>query len=115
MRKLGRAAEAAVNRIELGAQRLQNRIDGCAVEISAPRSADWLHARKRGSDLFVLRANFAAFVAPELRNLGQHLRESREAMARYFGKISAAEEGSAVRRQEHGERPAAAAAREHLV
>jgi hypothetical protein len=55
-------------------------------------------------------------LAVELCDSQQDVLESRQVIARFFRKISSAEERPLiVVRQEHGERPAAAALRKHLL
>ena len=54
----------------------------------------------------VLR-DLVGLLAKQPRHLAQHIGESRPAVSRGLRKISAAPERLAVRRQEHGQRPAA--------
>ena len=64
----------------------------------------------------VLCAHFAASRVPEAANLFEHIGERRHAVARFLGEIRACiERSEVVRREEYGQRPAAAATRQRLM
>ena len=115
MRKFRRRAEAAVTGIEARLEAPHRRLDRRGAELGMMRRRAWLHVRERRDERGVLLADLLAALAVELRHALEQLRKSRQVMARLLGKISPAEKGRAVGRQEHGERPAARALRDHLV
>ena len=92
--------------------------NACANSRTAPSSGARLRsfpvswrrqrARERIDQCRVLLHDLPALVAVGRRDLRQQIEEPRHAVARVLGKIGAAEERRAVRRQEHRERPAAA-------
>ncbi len=74
-----------------------------------------VHSLEGGENRLVLAADFIAVLAVDLRDAFEQLRKPRKVVARLLGEIRSAEEGRAVGREEHGERPAARPLGEHLV
>ena len=115
VRKLGRGAEAAMARIEIRPQVLQQRAHRHVAELRTAHAARGKRPRESDSDLLILLADLGALVSPDFIDARQQFGESGQSIARGLGKIRAAEERRAIGRKEHGERPAAGTAREHLV
>ena len=116
MRKLRRVAEPAVALVEGGVQLLarahewrRGQLD-IAVDGRGREIAEHVHER------VVLRAQFVTLLAVVLRHALEKRCESRHSVARLVGEIGAAEKRLlVVVREEHRQRPAATALREHLV
>ena len=117
VRKFRRVAEAAVTRCRSSRPScVRARVSGSAVSVcrasARRRSEIVVHVHQR----VVLRAQLRALRVVVLGHALQDGGEGRHAVTRLVGKIGAAEERFlVVVRQEHRERPAAAALREHLV
>ena len=77
----------------------------CAPIVTLPAGRAWLgeplHQR------VAVLADLVRLLAKQPRNLAQHVDEGRPAVARGLREISAAPDRLALRRQEHGQRPAA--------
>jgi hypothetical protein len=115
MRKLRRAAEAAVTAVETARQHGFGGSQGRwhRRRWPLPRVAERCRPVPRavpglGGDVL---AAIAVGFGHALAKIGK----AGQAVARFFGEIGAAEKGRAVGREEHGQRPAAAAPRQHLV
>ena len=115
VRKFRRATEAAESGIEAFAQRSAQRIERRRVEIGAVRTATRHGSCERGTYLLVLLIDFATLFRPHGGDACAQIGKPRQAVARGLGEVRAAEERCAVGRQEHGQRPATRALREHLV
>jgi hypothetical protein len=114
MREFGSAAEAPELRIEDRFQFVYGRVQGSSVRPvggGGPfETAQGLHQR------LVLTVDRRALAAVIIRDAGEQIAEARHAVARLRRKVRAAEKRDLVlRRKEHGERPAAGAAREQLL
>ncbi len=117
MRKLGRAAEAAVashRSLRAGCRasaRTTSAENGASL---ARRGVGWCARAPACSSAFCasISARFSRQIAA-MRS--QSVGKARHAVARALREVGAAEERRPVRREEHGERPAAGALREHLV
>src|SRR5262249_52866506 len=115
MRKLGRAAEAAEARVEVRLQGAQRLLERPGRELRVVGRGTGLHALEGSEQGLVLPGDRVPVVAPAPRDVLEHLGKSRQVVALLLGEIGAAEKGRAFWREEHGERPAAGALREHLV
>ena len=82
-----------------------NRSSSCAPITTLPAGRAWL-GEPRHQRVAVL-ADLVRLLAKQPRNLAQHVDEGRPAVARGFREIRAAPDRLALRRQEHGQRPAA--------
>ena len=110
LRKFGRAAQAAVDGIEHVADLRRRGIELAQADgdfAGRPR----LLGKPRQQRVAVLR-DLVRFFAEQPRHFAQHVGESRPPEARRVRKISAAPHRLALRRQEHGERPAALLAKQ---
>ena len=115
VRKLGRAAEAAVHRIER------------ALELPRARAAARLRQRRRAGAGPGLEARSASASRPFCSAIAspcsryavgdprQQVEEARQPVAPLLREVRAAEERRAVGREEHRQRPAAAAPRQQRV
>src|SRR5882672_7728247 len=115
MWKLGRPAESPVARVEIGLEAAQRRLDRLGRQLRVVRRLPGMHSLEGGEQGLVLLGDLAAVLAPDLRDALEHLGKTGKVVALLLGEIGAAEEGRALRSQEHGERPATRALREHLV
>ncbi len=122
--KLGCATEAAMAHVETAQQEIAAAPDRPGIEpvesIQTRRAGVAGTTRHRAGQHLAQRAALLGDIGrPLLVQPGDapaDLGECRQAMARGIGKVRAAEKGHVVAgTQEHGERPAAAAAGEHLV
>ena len=105
MGKLGGRAEPAVDRIEA-----RGKMAPCAfadVGRQRPAACNRLEAAHRILQLRRLSGDRGALFAVGSRHLGQEFKESGAAVARFPGVVGAAKKRGAVRREEHGQRPAA--------
>ena len=116
MRELRRAAEAAVLRIEALLQRADRFRDDLAGKCVVGRRGVLAHPLERDGDRFVLARDVGLVLAVVALDPLEELRKRRHPVARGLREIGADEERHVLaRRQERGERPAAAALVEHLV
>ncbi len=109
MRKFRRAARAAIDRIDDAAE-----LPSGAVEFGKPDGGCAGRPRRRGKPFHQCRAvllDLAGLVTEQPRDLAQHVEEGRFAVARSVGKICAAPDRLAGRREKHGQRPAAVLAK----
>ena len=106
-RELRRAAEAAVDRVELRPERTR----GLGEQALGQRVARGLDARpaRRPRAPCACRLDVGALLAVGVRDGLEQLREARQPVPRLRREVRAAEERLAVRRQEDRHRPAAAA------
>ena len=116
MRELRRAAEAAEVRVE-GARVLRPAgLERLVGQLGVVRGRRRLELRERRHQRLVLLAQVVAVVAVVFGDAQQDVLERRQPEARLLREVGAAEEGPLiVVGQEHGERPAAAALRQHLL
>jgi hypothetical protein len=115
VRKFRRAAKAAVLRVKACAQRFQRRAQRLGIERLPGVAGARLQPREREPQLLALLADRRALLAPDLGDALQDLDEAGQPVARALRKVGAAPERRAVGGEKHGERPAAAALRQHLV
>ena len=100
-----RAAKPAVGRIERAADPLGQPVElGRADHHLALRPGLMRQPLHQG---VAVLADFVRLLAKQPRNLAQHVGEGRPAVARGLREISAAPHRLALRRQKHGQRPAA--------
>ena len=105
LRKFRRAARAAIHRIDNAAELLRG-----VVEFGDADRDRAGFARGAGETLHQSRAvllDLLRLFAKQSRDLAQHVDESRLAVTRRTRKVSAAPDRLAVRREKHGQRPAA--------
>src|SRR3546814_1636204 len=105
LRELGRAADAALARIDLLEQTKSHLVERLQRNGAAGKVLRQLAERFFQGDGVLLHA--ALVVGVDLRHRLQNLRKARPTVARLRRKIGAAPEGLAVGSEEHGERPAA--------
>ena len=116
MWKLRRAAEAAEPAVEVALQRRARRGERGAGEFGAGRGGRRQQLAEHLHQCGPLSLDFGAVLRVVLRHALQHVAERGHAVFRLPGEIGAPEERPVIaRREEHRERPAAAALREHLV
>ncbi len=116
MRKFRRLAETAAHRIEGVGNIVQGRVDRFAAEIGGSAAGRARFAAfQRRQQLRILLTHFGRALAVILFHPFQQIGEARQAITRRFREISAAEKRRGVRRQKHGQRPAAGALGEHRM
>ena len=114
MRKLRRAAEAALDFVEVVFQFAQRGVERRRGQCRCRRR--WRQrARERGAQRFTLFGDFGLLIAKRRGNLRQEFDEAGHAVTRGFRKIGAAEIRRLIGQQKHRQRPAAVALRQHGV
>src|SRR6187401_3830574 len=115
MRELGTAAEAAVVGVIARAQALARRRERSGGQRRKIVAARRLHVGERVDQMLAALANLILFASVVLIDRDEHLAKRRHAVTALLRKIRADEDGDLLRRQEHGQRPAAALARHQLM
>ena len=113
--KLGGLAEAAVVGVEGLGQAIHRRIQGRRGERPRIHPGGRQALPQGRAQLAVLVGDLPALVPEGVADALHQFPKRRQAVAGGLGEVGAAEEGRAVRCEEHGQGPAARAAREHLV
>jgi len=119
LRKLGSAAEAAVDRVVAAVSLLGDFLDQGLQAVAVERAglaARLLEVAQGLQQAVVLAADLVAVVAEPGVHLLQHLAEGWHTVAPFPGEIGAGVKWNLPHGvEEHGQRPAAAAPRQHLV